>query len=1022
MQQIKSKFIWQGALLLYLALLFSSFQGKGQEGFPIKGKVTDKLGQPLPGISISLADSRIGLTSDLNGFYQVRVPVLAGELIFSNVGYVKKSVPLVSGKMEYDVVLEEDLLGLDEVVVVGYGTQRKADITGSVAVVDVAESKKYLTNDISQLLQGRSPGITVNSDGQPGASPSVKIRGVSTFGNAQPLYVVDGVPVGTSIRDFSPNDIESMQVLKDASAGAIYGSMAANGVVIITTKQGKQNTPLQIEYNGSYGIDKIWQRIPVLKRENYQMIANEVRTNAGQSLIPGNDPSSPLFIDNVDTDWQKEGLKTGTRQNHNLNFMGGGENITYNLSFDYLGNDGTFVGNGPSYDRYTARINTTARKGILKVGQTFSYAHSHENTLTYNNTILTGSRPPLVIDLVEAVPTQMIYDPNNKGGFGGTEAEIHNVISLNAIAINSLFKNYSEVDRMFATAYGELDLINKNGHSLRYKLNLGYDRTQIRDYAFQPAFDLGYFFQSNISRLDDGQRTFTTGLVENTLSYEKKFDRHALTALIGQTYQYGSALTRSGHSEAFTEPYFPVLDNGSNKTSSGGEVENALSSYLGRITYNYDDKYLLTANIRRDGSSRFSPRYRYGYFPSIALGWKITNEPFFNVSKDFLTDLKLRASYGKLGNQNIGDYLYTATINPNIVYNFNGDKVYGGLQTSLVYPDIKWESKITSNIGLDAILLNGLFDFTVEYYRNKTSDLLVGVPIPISTGSVNQAPIVNTGSLQNTGFEFMGAYNKRQGEFTFSIAANLSTIKNKVLALGENGEPIYGAGAKTEIGGEVGQHFGYVAEGIFQSVEEVEAHAFQSAGTAPGDIKFKDLNGDDVINADDRAYLGRAIPNLNYGLNFSASYKKIDFTLFASGSSGFKINSRMYRDLMLTTDYINRHEDILNRWTPTNTATDIPRVVANDPNGNGRDSDRKGWLQDGTYLRLNTISLGYTLPEKIIQGIQKLRVYATAQNVYTFQSYKGYNPDFTAGVFDPGFDFGSFPKPRTWMLGVQVGF
>ncbi|MGK9127575.1 TonB-dependent receptor [Olivibacter sp. SA151] len=1021
MQRINLKFNWRSALIVYMALLLSHL-GWSQQSTQIKGKVTDKKGEPIPGISVSLPGSKIGTTSDLNGFYQVQVPALIGKLVFTNVGYIKKEVPLVSGQFIYDVTLEEDLLGLEEVVVVGYGTQRKADITGSVAIVDVAESKKYLTNDISQLLQGRSPGITVNSDGQPGASPNVRIRGVSTFGNAQPLYVVDGVPVGTSIRDFSPNDIESMQVLKDASAGAIYGSMAANGVVIITTKQGKKNTPLNIEYNGSYGMDKVWQRIPVLKRTDYQLIANEVRTNAGLPLIPGNDPSSPLFIDNVDTDWQKEGLKNGSRQNHNLNFMGGGENTTYNLSFDYLGNDGTFVGNGPSYDRYTARINTTARKGIFKVGQTFTYTHSHENTLTYNNTILTGSRPPLVIDLVEAIPTQMIYDPNNKGGFGGTESNIHDVISLNAIAINSLFENYTDVDRMFATAYGEIDLINKNGHSLRYKLNLGYDKTQARDYAFQPAFDLGYFFHSNISRLDDGQRTYTTGLVENTLNYEKKFGKHALTALIGQTYQYGSALVRSGHSEAFTEPYFPILDNGSNKTASGTIDENALSSYLGRITYNYDDKYLLTANIRRDGSSRFSPSNRFGYFPSIALGWKLTNEPFFKVSKDIVSDLKLRASYGKLGNQNIGDYLYMSYINPNIVYNFNGQKVFGGLQTSLVSPDIKWESKVTSNIGLDGILLNGLIDFTVEYYRNKTTDILVGVPIPGSTGSVNKAPTVNTGSLQNSGFEFMAAYNKTQGDFNFSIAANVSTIKNKVLALGDNNEPIYGAGSKTEIGGEVGQHFGYVTEGIFQSVEEVNAHAFQSAGTAPGDLKFKDLNGDHVINADDRAYLGSAIPGLNYGLNFTASYKKIDFTLFASGSSGFKINSRMYRDLMLTTDYINRHEDILERWTPTNTNTEIPRLVANDPNGNGRDSDRKGWLQDGTYLRINTVSLGYTLPDKLIKGVQRLRVYATAQNLYTFQSYKGYNPDFTAGVFEPGFDFGSFPKPRTLMLGVQVGF
>lgn len=1020
--QNKRYFLFRQTWSMYFLFFLGMHVVQAQENsINVKGIVKDELGEPIPGVSVQVKGISTGTSTDEKGVFSLSLTDLNALLVFTSIGYETIEMPL-DGRTSFDVVLKADNRALEEVVVVGYGAQRKADITGSVSVVDVGESKKFSTNDMSQLLQGRSAGVSVTSDGHPGAAPNVRIRGLSTFGDAQPLYVIDGVPVGTSPRDFNPNDIESMQVLKDASAGAIYGSRAANGVIIITTKQGHLNTPLRIEYNGYYGVDNVWQRIPVLDRERYQMIMNEVRSNAGQSLIPGNDPNSSLFIDNVDTDWQKEGIKTGSRQNHNLNFSGGGNNTTYNMSFDYFGNNGTFVGNGPTYDRYSARVNSTAKKGIFKVGQSFYYTHSKENTLTYRPDVLTGNRPPLVIDLVEAVPTQQVYDPNNEGGFGGTEAEIHNVISLNAIGVNSMMKNYIDVDRIFANAYGELELINRNGHNLSYKLNLSWDRTTTRDYSFQPAFRLGYFFQQAISRLDDGGRILSTGLVENTLTYKKEFGKHDINLLVGQMYQEGGIVERNGHSESFPQPYFPVLDNGSNKTASGNEFRNAISSYLGRLNYGYDDRYLLTATLRRDGSSRFAPQNRYGYFPSVALAWRLSNEDFLKLPEHIFSDVKLRASYGTLGNQNIDDYLYAAYINNNILYNFNGQPVIGGIQTNLVSSDIKWETKATTNIGIDASLLNGKFDLSAEYYNSKTTDLLVGVPIPASTGSINTSPLVNAGSLRNSGLEVTATYHKSQGEFTFDISANITTVKNKVLALGGSNEPIYGTGSRTEVGGEIGQHFGWAYDGIFQSQEEVDQHAFQSAGTAPGDIRFKDLNGDGVINADDRTYLGSAIPSLNYGLNFSASYKQFDFTVFTSGSSGFLINSRMYRDLMLSTDYINRHEDILNRWTPENTDTNIPRLIANDPNINSRDSDREGWLQDGSFLRINTLALGYTFKESFIKGINRARLYITAQNLYTFQSYKSFNPDFTSGVFNPGFDFGSFPKPRTLMLGVQVGF
>ncbi|WP_162842630.1 TonB-dependent receptor [Mucilaginibacter pineti] len=1010
-------------------LVILSEKGGTLSVLKVTGKVIDEAGKPMPGVSIKVKGTDVGAQTEVDGNYVLNIPDANANnvvLVFSFVGYTTQEVPL-NGNTTLNIQLKETSNSLNEVIVVGYGGVKRKDITGAVGIIDAKEAKKLSTNDLSQLLQGRVAGVTVNSDGQPGAFPSVRIRGFSTFGDAAPLYVIDGVPMSNSPRDFNPNDIESMQVLKDASAGAIYGSRAANGVVIITTKQGKKGTPLKIEYSAYYGVDKIWQKIPVLNRVQYQTVINEVNTNAGLPLIPGNDPTSSVYVANTNTDWQKVGEKNGNRQNHDINFSGGSEHFTYNVSLDYFGNKGTFVGNGPTYDRYSTRVNTSGDKGIFRFGESVFYSHSHENALTYRSDILTGNRPPLIIDLIEAVPTQQLYDPTKVGGYGGILSSVQNVISLNAVGINSLIKNYTDVDRVLASAFGEVTLLKTNGHSLKYKINLSYDKVVANDFSYQPPFDLGYFFNQSISRLDNTERLYTTGIIENTLTYNKAFGKHTVDVLLGQSYQQDNFRTFSGHAENVVEPYLQ-LDNGTNKTTSGSSAESTLASYFGRLNYNFDSRYLLTATLRRDGSSRFAPSNRFGYFPSAALAWRITNEKFFTVPKDIISDLKFRASYGELGNQNIGNYLYTSYINPNIVYNFSssgdnqGTKVTGGLTTSLVSENIKWETRTTANFGFDATLLNGLFDLSAEYYNSKSADVLVGVPIPASTGSVNQAPLINAATLRNSGIEISAAYHKRTGDFTLDISANIATVKNKVLALGGNNEPIYGVGSKTAVGGEVGEHFGYVAEGIFQNAADIANHAKQEAGTAPGDIKFKDLDGNNVINADDRTYLGSAIPKLNYGFNVTTGYKNFDLSVFTSGSSGFLINSRLYRDLMLTTDYINRSTDILNHWTPTNTNTDIPRVVQNDPNQNQRDSNRKGWLQNGKYLRINTVSLGYTFKKGIIEGLSNARIYVTGQNLYSFQGYKGFNPDFTSGVFNPGFDAGSFPKPRTILVGVQVGF
>ncbi|MBK7098172.1 MAG: TonB-dependent receptor [Sphingobacteriales bacterium] len=987
----------------------------------ITGTVMNDKGEPLANASVIVKGTSAGTVTKEDGSFTINANV-GDVLVFSAVGYNAQALK-VGNQNEIIVTLAAIASSMDEVVVVGYGTQKKKDITGSVAVIEMTDAKKLSTNDVGNMLQGRIAGVFVTSDGQPGAFPQVKLRGVSTFGNSDPLYVVDGIPLSGVPRELNPNDIQSMQVLKDASAGAVYGSRAANGVIIITTKQGRRNVPLKVEYSAYYGTDKVWQIIPVTNAHNYQVLNNEARFNSNKTLAPGNDPNSSRFITNINTDWQNAGLKNGTRQNHNLNLSGGGEHNTYNVSLDMFDNKGTFVGNGPDYRRYTGRINTTQERGRFKFGQTVSYAHSKENALVTGDGILAGGRPPLINDLVFAIPTMPLYDSARLGGFGGTASDLQDAISLNGVGFNSLIKNNTTVGRFITNLWSEVNLFKNDKHSLKYRLNLGYDVNEIRDLSFTPKFNLGYFFINSINRVTDNHRKFENQLIENTLNYDLTVNSHNLSFLLGQMYQKNSYWLTQATGQGFQDENFASLKNAQQTNANSWEEHSALASYLGRINYNYADRYLLTATLRRDASSRFAPQYRVGYFPAFAAGWRLSNESFFPQTNGVISDLKLRASWGKLGNENIGNYLYQAVINPSVVYTFNdGQRVLGGIQTSVVTTNLKWEERNTSNIGLDAQLFNRKFDLSVEYYSSESRDILVPIPIPLTVGSINAAPIVNAGSLRNNGLEFSLAYHKTRGEFTFDIAGNFTTINNKVLSLGGDVKSRIDGAFRTEVGKEVGRHYGFIAEGIFKTQAEVDAHPRQFDGASVGDVIYKDMNGDKAITDADRTDLGSGLPKINYGFNFNAAYKGFDFTLFASGMGKYLINSRLYRDLMHSGGDANYHRDMLNRYTSVNTETNIPRLIWSDPNRNWESSNREGWLQDGTFLRVNTLSLGYTLPKNSIRYVSNLRVYVTSQNLYTFQKYKAYNPDYAYGVFTPGLDNGSYPKPRTILFGVQVGF
>lgn len=1005
---------WATVAFFFLLTVVVSAQNK-----TVSGVVTSDEGEALIGVNILVKGKSTGTVSDVDGSYSVQA---ASEdvLVFSYTGYLPTEIT-VGNQTKIDLVMNTNAELLDEVVVVGYGTQRKEDLTGAVSVVNTEEMRKQASNDVTQMMQGRVAGVSITSDGQPGAAPSVRVRGVSTFGlgaGAEPLYVVDGFPLAGGIRDINPNDIESIQVLKDATSGAIYGNRAANGVVIITTKGGRKNEKFSVNFSSYAGIQTVPQRIPLLDRVGYQTINTELLANAGQAPVPGNDPSSPDYISNINTDWQNEGYKDGSIQNYNLGMSGGTDKTSYYISMDYLDNKGTLVGSGPDYTRYSMRVNSETDLGRVRFGENVYVMRSDENPLFYNGVFtlfLPGGRPTLVNDLLQAIPTIPVYDENREGGFGGADAVIHQSITLNVPGFNTLVRNSTQVNRLLANVYGELDLFE----GLTYKLNLQYDNTDVSDQLFAPQYDLGYFFPRPIAELQVGDRSSNSFLVENTLTYQKTFDRHNLTVLVGQSFQDFNYRQISAVGSGLEKPYVLSLSNASTFSVIDNQQPAALASYLGRVNYAFDDTYLLTFNIRNDGSSRFRKEDRFAIFPSIGLGWKIHND--INLPRS-ITSMKLRGGYGQLGNQEIGNFRYQSTINRAIPYEFGTGRVFGAATTILVDPSITWETRTTRSVGLDVEMWDGKLEFTAEYYSNTSEDVLIDLPIPLSNGSL-AGLTTNAGSIQNSGIELSANWRPRIGNVVFSISPNFYTVKNEVLDIG-NLEFISGAGARTEVGQAVGQQYGWVYEGIFQSQDEIAASAFQNANTAPGDIKFSDLNADGIINEDDRQFLGQGMPTYYYGLNIAAQYKSFDFTIFGQGSGGNLINSNLYKGLMPTSGYTNWHEDILNRWTPTNTNTDIPRVVWNDPNNNQRDSNRPGWLQDGDYFRISTISVGYSMNANILEKIrlQSARIYFTMQNVYTFAAYKGYNPDFQADILSPGFDFGTFPRPRTSMIGLQVKF
>ena len=1027
----------------------------------VSGTVVDHEGEPLIGATVKVTGSESGAVTDIDGNFQMNAPA-NGTLLISYVGYTDREVP-INGRTDLGKIeLTSDNQVLDQVVVVGYGVQKKADLTGSVAIVNADELKRVSHSNISSMLEGKVAGVQITTDGQPGADPNVRIRGLGTFGSTAPLYVIDGVPMGTTIRDFSPNDIETIQVLKDASAAAIYGSRAANGVVIITTKGGQKEQPLKMDYKGYVGIDKIDGGVyDVMNADQYSRYLGQAAANTGIAAPGGytlGEDGYYHFMDNTNTDWFKEVFKTGIRQNHNVNLSGGGAHNTYNIGLDYYKQTGTLEGAGPNFERFTARVNNTMDAKFIKFRTSFVYSHSNQDNMAISNANeyvqgLYGNQGNVLEGVLTLPPTIKAYDEStwvlddvvgsaskykyDAYGYGVYYDNIHGDLGrYNPLLMNNLLERNTIVDRFVGTASADVDLLdmiglkNKN-HKLNYKLNLSYSATHANDKTWVSAWiqsNRVYLDKSN-ERLTKAHRKYTDALIENTLTYDGTFGLHHANVVVGQTYEEENTNTMSGWGVELSEPYFLQLQNAKNTYSDSYEYKHALASYFARLNYDFDGKYLISAIVRRDGSSRLTKDIRWDTFPSVSLGWRFDKEKFFPFNHNVVNMFKIRAGYGEIGNENpVADYAYQATLmRNNMTYSFGNQPITGSAVSTFVNEKIAWEKKKTTNVGVDIALFNNRIEFTAEWFKNQSVDLLYGVPVPENAGVSNTSVTMNAASMDNTGLEFSLTYRNNDHALKHQISANVSTVKNKVKSLGFGTDYFLTGDYMTYVGEEVGQFYGYVYEGIARTQEELDAHnaVAMQQGAQVGDYLYKDLNGDGQITADDRKVLGSGLPKVNFGLSAHLEYKMFDMSISTYGALGFHVADYLYNALNSSYGYNNKSVDVLdaNRWDGSTYISDAPRtyITANGEAWNDYFSDQK--IQNAAYWKIANVELGCNLPNKWFNNyVTGVRIYVSAQNLLTISGYKGYNVDFAPGTWTPGLNFCSYPSARTFMAGINFTF
>lgn len=896
---------------------------------------------------------------------------------------------------------------IEEVVVIGYGKAKAKDLTGSVSVINLNKTGNQPVADIGQAIQGRASGVTVINSGEPGSNVTFRIRGTGTIQNNNPLIVVDGMPLNGGLNQINMSDVESINILKDASSTAIYGSRGANGVVMITTKRGAKGGILN--FDTFTGIQSVSNMIKVLDASQYAQLNNEMLANGG--LTPNPEFANPSSL-GAGTNWLGALFNPSILSSYSLSYGDRSEKSNLYVSTSYFNQKGVVL--NTNYDRYIVQINgDTKLKSFLKVGNSVKLQHDIKKNGSYD-----------IKGTILSLPTRPIYDTNGNWAGPGSNPLLYGDID-NPIGKATIVENSTKGYNIQGNIYAEAEIIK----DLKFKslggieTNIWYNRT------WSPKYSWGVKSQEN-SYLFEGSNRSITLLWDNTLTYDKTIGKHHINAVIGSSAQNNKYNYLSASVQKFASDNTQQIDNGIlQPVQHGNASEWAIMSYLGRVNYNFANKYYVTATIRRDGSSRFGMDNRWGWFPSAALAWRISNENFLKNS-NVINNLKLRLGYGITGNQEIGNYSFSSSYNT-YLYNFNNSYVSAVLPTVLPNPNVKWEGQEQYNAGFDLDLFNNRISLIVDGYVKNTNDMLVPMSVPVTSGySDVYVPSINAGKIQNKGFEVtLSTKNIIKNDFKWSSDAVFSYNKNNVESINSDTPIITASGGFNsaigliKAGYPVNVFYGYITDGIFQNQAEVDRHAVQMPGsnsatsTAPGDIRFKDLNNDGVINDKDRTVIGNPNPKFTFSLNNTFNYKNFDLTIFLQGSYGNDIfnANRMYTEAMSIIQ--NQSTAVLGRWTGEGTSNNIPRAIYGDPNQNSRVSDR--YIEDGSYLKIKNINLSYTLPKTVFgQNFNSVKIFVSAQNLVTWTKYSGFDPEVPVN----GIDNGTYPITRTVSLGLNIGF
>jgi TonB-linked SusC/RagA family outer membrane protein len=999
--------------------------------------VTQANGEGLPGVTVLVKGTSIGTSTGADGSFSLSVPE-GSVLVFSSVGFGRQEVPVTGAAANLAIVLKDDQQALNEVVVVGYGTQSRQTVTTAITSVNAAAIERQPVAGFDQALQGQAPGVQVTApSGAPGAGINVRIRGNATIGlNASPLYVIDGIPVlpaydqelsvggqrPNPLNAINPNDIESIDVLKDGAAAAIYGLRASNGVVVITTKRGKVGKAT-VGFSTYFGRQVIRKKLDLLNGQQFAQLYNEEQVNRG--LSPAFNPDTVR----TNTNWQDEVYRPANIQNYQLNVSGGTDKTRYYLAGGYFKQDGISLNSG--FDRYTFKLNLDQQLGSrFRAGTSLNLSRTNNNNSTRSENGAGSSGT--VLGALASIPTMPVRAADGTYSVNPFGRNFDNPIG-NLLESS----NKAVIYQVIGNVYGELDVLK----NLTLRSTAGIDfRTQLenefisRDY---PGTSAPTTAEADKGSARTGTNQQVIWLQENTLTYRPSLgERHNLTLLAGESMQVSDRFTSSAGGKGYASNAVPYLNAATVffKPSSYQD-QWGLLSFFGRATYDYDQRYLLSLSLRADGSSRFRDGRKFGYFPAASAGWRVSRESFFPQNK-VVSDLKLRGSFGANGNQEF--YTYERFSRYGVGYTYPGTSVVaaGTTQSDIGNNDLKWETTYQYNAGLDLGLLDNRLTFTADVYRKHTKDLLLRVQIPLSTGAENRQILQNVGSIQNQGLELglTTANVQPINGFGWTTNFNFTMNRNKVLDLGQSVDDkgkvvdrrIESGNGFVLKGQPLGVFYGYQVQGLFQSQAEVDAAAKQSPGnTAPGDIRFRDLNGDGIINPDDRTIIGNPNPKSIAGVTNTFTFKGLELSVFFQGSFGNDIYNQNRETLESMSSPLNQTTRVLSRWTPTNRNTDVPRAIAGDPNGNARYSDR--FIEDGSYVRLKNLTLAYNLPTDLIRhaALSNLRLYVTGQNLVTWTHYSGYDPEVSSDPFSTtgqGRDFGVYPQSRTYTVGLNASF